>query len=104
MIFLKCKNCGWVHFGMNLKDILEELTKFRKYFNSLSKKDQKSYYGGKCSSIIDYIHCFKCSALYTQMRKAKNNEIPNGSTLQPILIEEKKNGKQRVCRTKRKAN
>lgn len=101
MISLICKKCGWVHFGRSFNDVIDELSRFRKYYEYLSKKDQKEMYGGKCSSITDYMHCFRCNALYTEMRKAKKNEIPCGSTIQPILMEEKKRGKQRVRRTNR---
>lgn len=104
MNYLICKKCGWVHFGKSINDVIDELIRFRNYYETLSKKDQKEMYGGKCSSIADYMHCFRCNALYTEMRKAKKSELPFGSTIQPILMEEKKHGKQRLCRAKRKAN
>lgn len=104
MKYLKCTECGWVHFGRTFSEVIEELIRFAKYYYSLTRKDQKEMYGGRCSSITDYMYCHRCDAIFTKMRKAKKSEIPLGSTLQPILIEEKKNGKQRVRRTKRKTN
>lgn len=103
MKYLKCTKCGWIHFGMTLSEVTEEITHFNKHYNSLSKKAQKEY-GGTCSRITDYLYCFRCEVIYTEMRKAKKSEIPIGVTVQPILIEEKKNGKQRVRRIKRKTN
>lgn len=101
MNYLICKKCSWVHFGKTFDEVFEELKSFRKHYESLSKKAKKEMYGGKCSSITDYMYCFRCDAFYTEMRKAKKSEIPYGSTIQPILMEEKKHGKQRVHRAKR---
>ncbi len=87
MTFRKCLKCGWVHFGNSLTEVTAELARFREYFDSLTAKEQFNFYGGRCSSIEDYTSCFCCGNPHTNFRDATDEEVPYGSTLQPILTE-----------------
>jgi len=82
-----CKSCGWVSFAVTRKKAENEVKSFNEYFDTLTKKEQKEYYGGRKSTIDFYEHCFLCNGPYTNFRKAKNSEVPYGSTLQPIIQE-----------------
>ena len=93
MNYVVCNSCGWVHYPVTLDKVTKETRTFNKYFDNLSQREQLEYYGGKRVSLLNYIKCFKCGTLYTEMRKAKNTEVPVGSTIQPILSEEVENGK-----------
>lgn len=80
-----CKSCKWVHFEVSKEYMENEVSRFNKYFYSLPLKKRKEYYGNKPSSFDNYTKCFFCSGPYTNFRKAKKEEIPYGSTMQPIL-------------------
>jgi hypothetical protein len=83
--FLKCGQCGWIHFTVSRKSAEEEVARFNRYFDSLSVVDQESHYGGKKSSISSYEHCFRCGTSYEQAVVALDSEVPNGSTIQPLI-------------------
>lgn len=86
--FLKCNKCGYAHFEVSRSKALEDVIKFNKYFNSLSKKDQDSFYGGKGSSIESYEKCMKCGANHTESIRVPESSIPNGVTLNPLISPE----------------
>ena len=83
---LECLKCGWVHFAVTRKNAEKEVANFNKYFNTLTKKEQKDYYGGKGSTIKTYERCFKCGGTHKSFIPAK--KIPFGSTIQPIISED----------------
>lgn len=85
MKFLKCSNCGWIHFQVSRKKAEEEVEKFNQYFESLSVENQEEYYGGRKSSISSYEHCFRCGTYHQEAVVAKEEEVPYGSTLQPLI-------------------
>lgn len=60
-----CNKCNWVAFCVTRK------------FAELEVE--------KKSSIKQYEMCFFCGGQYKNFRKCKNNEIPIGSTLNPII-------------------
>lgn len=81
-----CNKCGWVHFSYTRKEAQDEVDKFNEFFNTLSEEKQKSYYNGIGASIKSYEHCFRCGASYTEQRIALKEELPLGSTIQPIIL------------------
>jgi hypothetical protein len=83
---LICDGCGWVHFGVSLKQALEEVAKFNEYFDSLSKDQQNEMYRSRRADLLGYCLCFSCGSLFTRMRTIRETDkIPGGVTIQPIL-------------------
>jgi protein-arginine kinase activator protein McsA len=83
--YVICKFCNWVHFKVSRKYAINEVNKFNKYFNSLSKEDQVLFYKNTKASIRNYECCNLCGTCYHNFRRAKKNELPNGSTISPII-------------------
>lgn len=80
-----CRSCGWVHFAIPLEYAEKEVATFNQYYDTLKLEEQQLFYGGKKSHLANYLFCMFCGSLYTNFRKAKKNEIPYGSTINPIL-------------------
>ena len=83
--YVICTKCGWVHFERTVQEVIDDVVQFNTYFKALPKKQQQDYYGGKCSSFKGYVSCNGCGASHMEFRMAKASEIPNGSTIGPIL-------------------
>lgn len=84
MIMLKCPSCNWVHFGRTLEEITTEIEKFNSYYYSQPKDIQEMFRGP--SKIKDYENCFRCGKGYETFIPAEADDVPFGSTLQPIRI------------------
>jgi len=82
---MTCKKCGWVAFQVSRKHAESEVKRFNEYFNTLSKKEQDDYYGGKGSSIHQYEHCMLCDGSYKNFRDSIPGDVPDGCTLSPII-------------------
>lgn len=82
--YVTCTACKWVHFSRSLAAVTDEVNRFNQYFDTLDDKT-KGYFGGKPSSIKHYLYCHRCGGSYTKFRPSTNEEIPNGSTINPIL-------------------
>lgn len=82
---LKCGKCGWVHFEVSRTYAEEQVAEFNKYFDSLSKEKQESYYNGNKSSIESYEKCFRCNTSHEQAVDAQDGDCPMGSTIQPMI-------------------
>ncbi len=80
-----CRRCGWVHFAVSLVHAEKEVKEFNDYYDTLTAEQQESYYGSKKSHLVNYLFCMFCNSLYTNFRKTKRGEVPNGSTINPIL-------------------
>lgn len=87
MNIVVCNQCNWCYFEVTRKYAKDSITAFNKYFNSLTKKQQKDYYKGEKSSIKDYERCH-CGNKYKNFRDAKPDEYSIGSTLNPIITRE----------------
>lgn len=87
-----CLNCGWVHFGVTRLHAEENVKTFNEYFKTLKKSEQKEFYSGKKASIDLYEHCHRCDGPYTNFRDSKPDECPVGSTMGPIIVENKHAG------------
>jgi transcription elongation factor Elf1 len=86
-VFLKCKKCGHGHFAVSREEAQRQVDEFNQYFDSLTKEDQEKNYGGNKSSIDSYEKCFRCSAKYTESEECKEEDIPLGVTIQPLIHE-----------------
>ena len=80
-----CNKCGWVHFAVTREFAENEVKEFNDYFDTLTEEEQQQYYGGRCSTIKQYEHCFFCGNTYKDFRDAKEDDCPIGVTLGPII-------------------
>lgn len=80
-----CNKCGWVHFSVTRTYAEDQIKEFNDYFQTLSKEDQMLFYRGNLASISSYEECFRCGNNYKNFRDSVTSEIPNGSTIQPII-------------------
>lgn len=85
-IYVICK-CNWVSFAVSREYAIEQIKKFKEYFDTLSWTEQKEFYGGRTSTLSDYT-CQFCGAS-EHFRKAEDHEIPFGSTVSPVIWEGK---------------
>ena len=83
--YLMCPKDGWVHFAVTRKFAEQAVKEFNEYFKTLSKKDQKLYYGGKGADISSYDRCDLCGTSYENFVPA--TKVPFGSTIGPIIKE-----------------
>ena len=67
----KCYQCGWVHTSISMQDAIESID-------------------GQSEGKMDhYLVCFRCSASSSRFVKAKSEDVPRGSTIQPVVIRTK---------------
>lgn len=84
---VKCNECGWIHFAIPLSEVQRQVKSFNDYYNTLTKKEQKDYYGGTGLTIKSFTNCFRCGNIYTDFKKPTEKDLDAifGSTVQPIL-------------------
>jgi ribosomal protein L37E len=82
---IKCTECGWPAFAVTREYAEGEIGRFNSYFDSLSEKDQQSNYGGKRSTLDQYIGCRRCTS--TSFRRANRGEVSDSITLNPIIFD-----------------
>lgn len=87
MKYLKCDNCGYIHFEISLEKASDEVERFNKYFDSLTKDQQMLYYGGHKSSLETYMECIRCGGHHRNFSDATRLDIDDidGHTINPIL-------------------
>jgi len=78
-----CTKCAWVSFAVTKAHAEAEVKTFNKYYATLSKRDQESYRG---EATIDSYTCQLCGG--STFRLAKPEEIPFGSTINPVIWED----------------
>ena len=83
--YLKCGKCGWLHFRVSRESAEQDVKRFNDYYDSLSPVDQEGNYGGRKSSIESYEKCFRCGSSHDQSVDVMASEVPNGSTIQPMI-------------------
>lgn len=66
-----------------MAEAMEEVRAFNEFFHQATEEVKTCYNG--LSSIEHYKKCFRCGAPHTEMRLAIDHEVPDGSTIQPIL-------------------
>lgn len=86
MLYVKCKKCNWVSFAITKQKALEEIAQFNQFYYTLTKKEQNNYYGGTPSSEKTYT-CLRCNN--RDFNVALPEEIPFGSTINPVIYEKK---------------
>lgn len=79
-----CLKCGLVSMGVTKKHAENEVKNFNKYYDTLTKAEQKNYYGGRKSSIENYKCCSQM-----KLRPFKEGDCPDGVTLGPVIWESK---------------
>lgn len=80
-----CKKCGWVHMAMTQDQAVQAIDRFNAYFDTLTPEEQQDFYGGKKSSIQDYMRCHRCGN--KDFRPYKEGDAPDGVTIGPIIWE-----------------
>jgi hypothetical protein len=85
-----CNKCGRVAFAISRAHALKEIKRFNKYFESLTRKQQREDYGGKKSSIKEYDRCGFCGNGCNDFRASSAGDCPSGCTLSPIIYERRK--------------
>lgn len=85
--FRSCNGCNWVGFPVSREFALGEVIKFNNYFSTLSPEQQETYYRGKGATIGDYEFCRRCGTSHTNFRVTTPEEVPFGSTVNPIIFE-----------------
>jgi hypothetical protein len=85
-----CCKCGWVHFGLLRKEAKYQVKQFNEFYDKLSKKEQKEYYGNHKANIEIYEQCNVCGNSYKNFRNYRKGDCPPGVTIGPIIYELKK--------------
>ncbi len=83
---VKCNKCGWVHFEVSAEYVRKWEADWLLFFNTKDAEWLESYGITTSPPSTDiYLKCFRCGGSYKDMRDTLGNEVPNGSTIQPIL-------------------
>lgn len=82
---ITCNRCNKVAFEVPRKGAESEVAAFNKYFNGLSKGQQREYYGGTGSNIEFYEGCHYCGNNYKDFRDAVDGDCPDGCTINPVI-------------------
>lgn len=80
----KCLGCGWIHFGRTPAEVRDEVERFNEYFATLDD-EWRDRFGGP-SHVSQYQACFRCGGSHVNFRDAAEDEVPDGSTIQPIQL------------------
>ena len=78
-----CTKCYWTHFAVTRAYAENQVKEFNEYYNTLSKDQQDSYYGGKASTLGLYERCFCCG--HNEFKPGST--APVGSTIGPVIYE-----------------
>ena len=86
-----CNKCDWVHFQVNTEYVIKWEKDWADRWPKMSE-EEKELFGHiiRPPTIEDkYINCFRCGETHRNFRDVKDSEqIPAGSTIQPILDRE----------------
>lgn len=85
MKLVTCKSCGWVHFQVSRDYAVDQINKFCEYFDGLTKKEQKDFYGNTKPTIKDYESCQRCCGSHKNFADSRPEDCPEGSTMGPII-------------------
>lgn len=82
-----CKHCNWQHFGVTREYAEKSVAEFKSYYDTLSREDQVSHYGGEPASMASYEGCDLCGK--NDFRLSTDEEIEQiyGSTISPVIFE-----------------
>lgn len=79
-----CNKCKWVYMGVSAQFALHAVSSFNEFYETLADDKKELYYNNKKASIDTYLSC-GCGNNYKNFRKTMDREVPNGSTINPIL-------------------
>ena len=79
---LKCGRCGRVHFERSRAEVDQEIAEFTAFLRTISFEARTEYYPRTAER---YKFCCQCKAPHTEMVIALDADVPQGSTLLPIL-------------------
>lgn len=93
-----CNKCGWAHFPRTRQEVEAESKSFGEYITQQSPETQAQFGYGPLSQTkrefdvkehFSHVeHCFRCKNSYTDFREENDQDkIPNGCTLQGILVD-----------------
>ena len=85
---LICRECGWVHFAVSRAYVEAEIQSLKTFLENANEETRKRYRENVRDPWAGYMSCFRCGNPYSNFREARPEEIPKGSTLQPILTDE----------------
>lgn len=82
-----CTSCGWVHVALTPEMCASNIENFNIYYETLDPEKQ-AHYGGP-STLEEYRYCHNCNSVTKpgQFRLATKTEVPIGSTVQSVMIE-----------------
>lgn len=81
-----CNHCSWVHFEVTAEYVAKWELTWTEYYPTLDKAGRANFgLESGPPTIEEYLHCNNCGEFYLNFRKAKNSEVPFGSTLSGIL-------------------
>lgn len=80
-----CNQCNYVMFAVTLEYARQEVSDFNRYFWGLEEQKRVDYYGGKPSTIKNYVKCISCGGTFKNFRPAIAGDCPDGCTINPIL-------------------
>lgn len=83
MLSVVCIKCNWTSFAVSQKYAEAEVASFNRYYDSLTKKQQKENYGGRKATVKNYV-CLFCGG----SKFKPGNTCPDGSTINPVIYEE----------------
>lgn len=78
-----CIQCGWVHFGVSREYAEREVKEFNEYYDKQPTEVKELF--GSHSNIKNYERCGCCGGSYKNFRVSKENDCPEGCTLNPII-------------------
>ena len=80
-----CKGCGTVHMGISKEKAIEAVKQMNDYLNTLTPEEFAESYRSKHATLAEY----KCWCGCNAYRPSKPDEIPEGSTVGPVIWEPK---------------
>ena len=81
---ITCNKCGTVAMQVSRKYAEDEVRRFNTFFDTLEKSVKEDFYGGRKSSLRQYLACW-CGNNYKNFRDAVEGDCPEGCTLSPII-------------------
>jgi hypothetical protein len=86
MKHVSCNKCKWVHFEVSLDYCKKWEDEWKTYYKNLNAEGKKAYGLKSAPKIEDeYLNCSRCNNTYTDFHDSTDDEVPNGSTIGPIL-------------------
>lgn len=87
---VSCENCGWVSYAVTRQEAEEAVASFKAYYDGLTAKEQREYYGASGPSTIekDY-RCQRCGKTAFRRTSQADAVAAAGHTIGPVVWEMK---------------